>query len=186
MYAIAITVTAATDTEVAGILLEQNNQTLTEENINDSSIHGANSLRFCGLNTGGTTFTAGANSTSLQTFTFSARGDAAVRETTAGTGSRAVGFAIATDDVAAVYLAVREIGFAIVQAREELDAFRTAKQKQFDVRSYEWAPTFFSIAALPIPSKSSWQTESYRTQERRKLDVRSYEWEAERPCLRRR
>jgi hypothetical protein len=110
MYAICWTVTAGADTEVTGILLEQENQALTEENIDDGS-PGVNSLRFCGLHTGrGVVPGVGANSTLMHGIDYGARAHAACRETTAGQGSRPVGFAVGSaDDVAAVYCAVREI-----------------------------------------------------------------------------
>lgn len=112
MWAVAITVTAATAVEITGILLEQEDQALTEENINDGS-PGSNSVRYAGVLSGHadvvTALVAGANSTVLHTIDFGARVISTVRETTAGQGSRPVGFVAASDDVAAVYLAVREV-----------------------------------------------------------------------------
>lgn len=112
MYTIAATVTAASDTKVHlnGIKLEQENQALTEEYIDDGST-GVNSLRFCGMFTGaGVSINVGGSSTRLHEIIIAAaRGATACRETNPTPGSRPVGFSIATDDVAGVYLAVREI-----------------------------------------------------------------------------
>jgi hypothetical protein len=108
MYAVAITVTAGGTTETTGVLLEENDQALTEENIDDGS-PGTDSVRYAGLNSGaGAVLPVGANSTGLQSIDFGSRTVTTVRETTAGQGSRPVGWSAASDDVAAVYLAVRE------------------------------------------------------------------------------
>lgn len=115
MWAVAITVTANGDTEVTGVVLEQENQALTEENINDGS-PGTNSLRYVGIASGlgtpATSLTTGANSTRLQVNDGGSRGAVVTRETTAGQGSRPVGESGASDDVAAVYLAIREVAAA--------------------------------------------------------------------------
>lgn len=113
MYAQFITQTALTDTEVTGVLLEQEDQALTEENINDGS-PGTNSVRYMGINSGRAQLAdipAGANSTANAGIDFGARLAQTYRETTAGQGSRPVGAdtATAVDDVAAVYLAIREV-----------------------------------------------------------------------------
>lgn len=118
MSAVCITLTADTPTlEVTGVTLEQNNQELTEESIDDGS-PGTNSLRFAAVNSGLPSLTAtdnsgcpaGANSTVVAGLDYGARVVNVVRETTAGQGARSVGFNSYTgsDDVAAVYLAVRE------------------------------------------------------------------------------
>lgn len=111
MYAISVTVTAATDTEVytAGILLEQQDQTLGEESITDNS-PGTNSLRVLGLYSGLSSVPGVGASTTLNI-----GGDAGAfvaasyRETTPGQGARSLGASSGTsDDVAGVYFAVRE------------------------------------------------------------------------------
>lgn len=110
MYAVAITVTASGDTETTGVVLEQENQALTEENVTDGS-PGTNSLRYMGVNWGaGNTASIGGNSTRLHFIDYTARVVDVVRETTAGQGSRPVGVdsGAGSDDVAAVYLAIRE------------------------------------------------------------------------------
>lgn len=116
MYAVAITVTAAVNPGTTGVLLEQENQALTEENINDGS-PGTNSVRYAGVNSGiadvVTLLVPGANSTELHSIDYGARVVLVVREITAGQGSRPVGFVGSTDDVAAVYLAVREPPVAV-------------------------------------------------------------------------
>lgn len=109
MYAQATTVTAAADTEVTGVVLLQENQELIEQNVDDGS-PGMDSVRYAGVNSG-RAFPppAGASSTSYGFIAFGARTIRCVRETTAGQGSRPVGFADASDDVAAVHLAIREV-----------------------------------------------------------------------------
>lgn len=108
-----ITVTAAADTEVytAGIVLLQEDGTLSEQSVSDGS-PGTNSMRFAGMHTGLANILSltGANSTALQDVDDGSTGSLIVRETTAGQGSRSVGFTSAsTDDRAVVHLAVREV-----------------------------------------------------------------------------
>lgn len=110
MWAVCTTVTAATDTEVAGIVLVEENGTIVEQSVNDGST-GVDSVRYSGVYYGGATpAPAGANSTLLGTTNDAgAYGWTAVRETTAGQGARSVGCTQATsDDRAIVALAVRE------------------------------------------------------------------------------
>jgi hypothetical protein len=116
MYAVVITVTASGNTEVFDVVLKQENQALntTAATHGEEGIHnGSNvtAVRYAGINSGLTTHpAAGANSTELASIEFTTlRSVTVVRETTAGTGSRYVGFNAATDDVAAVYLCVREV-----------------------------------------------------------------------------
>lgn len=114
MYAVCVTVTASGDTAVTGVALEQENQALTEENVDDGS-PGTNSLRYAGTFFGGANVpAAGSNSTALHDLDVGAHTAAVVRETTAGQGSRPVGFntGATSDDVAAVYLAIKESGAA--------------------------------------------------------------------------
>lgn len=109
MYAVAITVTADNDTGYAGVVLLQEDQAPAEQNVDDGS-PGTNSVRYAAINYGGTNpATAGANSTALQSIDFGSRTMATVQETTAGQGSRPVGFSDGSDDTAAVHLAVYEI-----------------------------------------------------------------------------
>jgi hypothetical protein len=104
----AVTVTASGDTEVTGVATEENDQVLTEENVDDGS-PGTNSLRLAAAYTGLPDIpSAGANSTSTSGHDHGARAFGVVYETTAGQGSRPVGFSASSDDVAAVYLAIRE------------------------------------------------------------------------------
>lgn len=121
MWAASVSVTALTDTEIylPGIVLLQNDGTLAEQNVDDGS-PGTSSLRYCGLNSGlpGAP-TIGANSTAFGAtgaIDFGARVIVICRETTAGQGSRPVGWSSGTsDDRAAVHLAVREVpGGAVV------------------------------------------------------------------------
>jgi hypothetical protein len=111
VYATAVTVTALCDTEVGpNITLLQSDQAMSEQSVNDGS-PGTNSLRFAGVNWGGNPIpTVGANSTAIAnaSINYGARTARTVQETTAGQGARLVGFTTASDDVAAVHLAVIE------------------------------------------------------------------------------
>jgi hypothetical protein len=112
MYAIAYTITALTsDTEIVGGVVENNNQTLTETNVDDGS-PGTNSLRLAALYTGANSpRTVGSNTTGGPSIDLGAYACQVAMETTPGQGSRPVGFVYTTsDDVAAVYLAVKESG----------------------------------------------------------------------------
>jgi hypothetical protein len=116
MYASCVTVTASSDTEVytAGIVLVSGDGVLAEANVDDGS-PGTDSLRVSASQFGGGTVPpAGTNSTALISIDFGARTIGAWRETTAGQGSRPVGgnSSPASDDRAAVYLAIRETGGA--------------------------------------------------------------------------
>jgi hypothetical protein len=112
MYAVAITGTVAAGkiASVTGAVLLENDGTLAEQNVADGS-PGANSVRYAGVNSGlGTPPAQGASSTQLHTIDFTSRGISVCRETTAGQGSRPVGFSSGTsDDRAAVHLAVIEV-----------------------------------------------------------------------------
>ena len=130
LYAISVTVFADDDTEVTGILLEQEDQALTEENIDDGS-PGSNSLRFCGLYSGSdTVISQGSNSTQIANMDFGDNHATAYLESVHGQGSRPVGPTnAASDDVAAVYLAIRQSGLDaaainIVSAGSELATAR--------------------------------------------------------------
>lgn len=122
MYAVAVSVTASADTEVTGIVLQQENAALTEENVTDGS-PGSDSLRYAGSYYGGASPpTKGTNSTDMVSIDFGAFGVSTVRETTAGQGSRPVGFSAASDDRATVHLAVREIpAFSIQGSCDQSD-----------------------------------------------------------------
>jgi hypothetical protein len=111
MWAVCITVTAAANTEVAGVTLVQNDGAIAQQSVSDGST-GVNSMRYSGVYYGGATpAPAGANSTLLGTTNDAgAYGWTAVRETSAGQGARLVGCTQATsDDRAIVALAVREV-----------------------------------------------------------------------------
>jgi hypothetical protein len=110
MYAVAASVTAGDDTEVTGVQLQTTDGTLAELSVDDGST-GIDSVRFAGINSGlAAVPAAGANSTVMHGIDFGTRVIQTVRETTAGQGSRSVGFSSGTsDDRAAVYLAVREV-----------------------------------------------------------------------------
>ena len=114
---VCITVTASTTTEVytAGIVLLQGDGTLAEQSVDDGS-PGTNSVRFAGMFTGlSTPPSAGASSTVIQSEDDGVLGASFVRETTAGQGSRSVGWSSGTtDDRAAVHFAIRETASSAV------------------------------------------------------------------------
>lgn len=111
MMAYAVSVTASADTEVyaAGLVLDQEDGTLAERSVDDGS-PGTDSLRYAALNTGlGTPPSVGANTTSLAADDYGARCSSMARETTAGQGSRSIGWSSgSSDDRAAVYVAIYE------------------------------------------------------------------------------
>jgi hypothetical protein len=109
-YATAVTVTAGADTETHGVVLLQEDGTLSEQSVTDGST-GVDSVRFAAAIWGdGAVPVVGANSTLLQSIDVGTRTARTVRETTAGQGSRSVGFTEASPfDRAAVHLAVREV-----------------------------------------------------------------------------
>lgn len=111
VWACCTTVTAISDTNYTGVLVEEENQLVTEENIDDSSLgNGNGSLRFCGGFFGSSSISnpgdIGASSTYLQGIDYGAYNSVVVRETVSGVGSRPVGFINKNDDTALVYLAV--------------------------------------------------------------------------------
>jgi hypothetical protein len=109
MYATAATQTAATTTEVTGIVLLQQSGAYAQQSVNDGS-PGTNSLRYAGGFYGANgVLAAGANSTLLHNIDLGSQTFNFARETTAGQGARNVGFTGASDDRAAVHLAVREL-----------------------------------------------------------------------------
>jgi len=115
MYAVAITVTASVAGKIgavheAGIILLEENGTLAEQSVDDGT-PGTDSVRYAGIASGlGAPPAAGASSTELQSIDFGVNVARVVRETTAGQGSRSVGFSSGTsDDRAAVHLAVKEV-----------------------------------------------------------------------------
>lgn len=109
-WAVCATQTALGDCEVTGIVLLQADGTLAQQNVDDGS-PGTNSIRYAAGYTGlAAAPAAGANSTAMVDFLLGARSGISVRETTAGQGSRPVGFSSGTsDDRAIVHFAVREI-----------------------------------------------------------------------------
>jgi len=109
LYASAATVTAARPIECTGVVLVEGDGTLAQVNIDDGT-PGTNSLRYAAAYSGlASPPPAGANSTLLNNIDIGQYGAALCRETTAGQGSRPVGFAAASDDRAAIHVAVREL-----------------------------------------------------------------------------
>src|SRR3989344_1361307 len=133
VYAVAFSVTSNnlnTEVYASGIVLIQNDGSYAEQNVDDGS-PGSNSVRFAGGFWGGNgVMSAGANSTDGPNIDPGSYTASSAYETTAGQGSRAVGFAQAgNDDRAGVHLAVREIiptitvsGF-IYQSSNETSAY---------------------------------------------------------------
>jgi hypothetical protein len=109
-FACAITVTSVGDTAVAGVTLVEGDGTLSEQSVNDGS-PGSPSVRYAaGFSGQNTPPGVGSNSTSLGAEDFGTITAAVCRETTAGQGSRAVGFSSAeSNDRAFVHLAVTEV-----------------------------------------------------------------------------
>lgn len=136
MYAVAMTVTAAANTSATGYMLLQEDGTLAEQSVDDGS-PGTNSMRFAGLFTGHnqvtTDVSVGANSTAIHDIDFGGQGVMAVRETTAGQGARSVGFSAATQNRAAVHLAVIESA-TIPSVRRKMHLFEGFKIKFFGGR----------------------------------------------------
>lgn len=158
LWAVSVTVTAATDTEIylAGIVLTQTDSTLVEQSVDDGS-PGTNSVRYAGVNSGlGLVPPAGASSTSLGSIDFGARVITTVRETTAGQGSRSVGFdAGASDDVAAVYLAVREAAGGAATVTPAVIAVVAALPTPAALAASKVTPSVIAaVAALPTPTAS--------------------------------
>lgn len=111
LYAVCITVTAAADTEKKGsAVLLQGDGTYTVQAV-DSGADTA--LRFAGGYSGGSSVLAagtGSTITSMQGIDFGVTTATTCRESTAGSGSRNVGFSFGTsDDRAAVHLAIGEV-----------------------------------------------------------------------------
>ena len=118
LWAVSITTTAGggmdTAVHTAGIVTTSStSSTFVEQSVDDGS-PGTNSMRFGAAHFGHISPpAAGANSTMLHSIDYGARGGAVCRETTAGQGSRSVGFSVGgSDDVAAVYFAVKETAAA--------------------------------------------------------------------------
>ena len=110
MYASAATVTAGADVNVAGFEIREENQSFSEVDVDDGS-SGIDGLRYAAAYYGGSTpAQAGPSSSSLTEIDLGAYGNSMVVETTAGQGSRPVGFRQTdSDDFAAVFVAIGEV-----------------------------------------------------------------------------
>lgn len=106
MWGVGFTVSASFSTTVAQSIIVEDNTSLNEKTLNTIQV----GVRFAGAYYGGAAPpTTGANSTTIHTIDYGAYGASVVRETTAGSGDRVVGFAAGTaDDVAAIYVAIDE------------------------------------------------------------------------------
>jgi hypothetical protein len=137
MYAVAITVTSSQDSAVhtgtGGIVLIQGDTALIEQAVTDGSSGTGNSMRFAAVNSGCDQFSTtpikpdgitlapyDVDSTWVHGIDFGTRVCGVVRETTAGTGSRSVGFLSPTEDTAAVHLAIKDIVAGAVTVVKDL------------------------------------------------------------------
>lgn len=108
MYAVSVTLIGSANLSVVGTTLFQEDGALAEASISDGS-PGTNSLRLAAGYTGNANPpTASSSSTLAQSIDLGSFGCAVAYETTPGQGARNVGLVVASDDRAAVYLAVRE------------------------------------------------------------------------------
>lgn len=106
MWGVGFTVSASFSTTVAQSIIVENDTSLNQKTLSTVQV----GVRFAGAYYGGAAPpTTGANSTTIHTIDYGAYGASVVRETTAGSGNRVVGFAAGTaDDVAAIYVAIDE------------------------------------------------------------------------------
>lgn len=112
IYAASISVTATGDTSTTGcVTVNEGFGATSESNVDDSS-PGSNSLRIAGITSGYSAGpTPGANSTLAIAIDYGSRTSATVYETTAGQGSRPVGFAEAVNDDRAIsHIAITDTG----------------------------------------------------------------------------
>jgi len=107
MWGAGFTVSASADTVVSQFLTVEENTSLNEKTLSTVGI----GTRFAGAYYGGAAPPGvGANSTTVFDIDYGAYAARVVRETTAGSGNRVVGFAAGTgDDVAAIYVAIEEL-----------------------------------------------------------------------------
>lgn len=105
-WATGFTVSASFSTTVVQTILVENDTSLNEKTLSTIGV----GTRFAGAYYGGAAPPGvGANSTTLFDIDYGAFAARVVRETTAGSGNRVVGFAAGTaDDVAAIYVAIEE------------------------------------------------------------------------------
>lgn len=132
MYAVGITVNASTDTAIAGQSVNTTGDgTLAEVAVDSGSL---TALRYVGANSRlNAVPAAGANTTSLISIDFGTNVIAVGRETTAGSGSRSVGFSDAgSDDRAVVHLAVVESPAPVFDAATTQAEFTTTNPQAFN------------------------------------------------------
>lgn len=105
-WGVGFTVSASFSTTVSQTITVQENTSLNERTLSTIGV----GVRFAGAYYGGAAPPGvGANSTTLFDIDYGAYAARVVRETTAGSGNRVVGFAAGTaDDVAAIYVAIEE------------------------------------------------------------------------------
>lgn len=150
LYAVSITVNTGItnrDTDVTGITLFQEDQALAEALISDGT-SATNSVRYAGAYSGlPNPPAAGASSTLLHNIDFGANGVTVVYETTAGTGSRNVGVTGGSDDVAAVYLAVRDALAKVIYVDNTPNSVAN-----------EWVPTVSVVTPVRFDASSESST----------------------------
>jgi len=112
MGGVVVTLTAGDDTEIyeAGAVLLQENAAISSQAVDDGST-GVDSLRLAAAYYGGPNPAPvdSANTSLIISEDWGAYGFTCGRETTAGQGSRSVGFTASADDRAVIHFAVREI-----------------------------------------------------------------------------
>lgn len=140
MYAVSVTVTSSQNSEVntGSIVLLQEDGSISSQSVTDGGTGTGNSMRFAGINCGadnfgttlpsspafGTLYPDSSNSTWLHGIDFGIRVCGVVRETTAGTGLRSVGFFGPNDDRAAVHLVIRDVaGGAVTVVKDLINGF---------------------------------------------------------------
>lgn len=135
MYGVSITVTSSQNSEVhtPGIILVENDGSISGRLVTDGGTGTGNSLRFAGINCGAsiaatvqgkpdpfTLSPESANSTHVHNIDYGDRVAMVVRETVAGTGFRTVGFFGPTEDRAAVHLAIKDVAGTVTTVVKDL------------------------------------------------------------------
>lgn len=112
-FAAAVTADADTEVYVPGVVLLEEDGSVSEQNVDDGQVSGPDSLRYVGGIAGhGSPPPVGANTTGLTSYQWQSpnQGARIARETTPGVGSRPVGLTTGTsDDRALIHWAVREV-----------------------------------------------------------------------------
>jgi hypothetical protein len=156
-WCVAITVTAAGDTETTGSVLLQEDGTLAQQSVDDGS-PGTNSMRYAGGFWGASAIPGlGANSTTVHDIDVGTSTARVVRETTAGQGSRLVGFTDAgSEDRAIVHIAIKEV--SADQSKSSSDANGTTTEAVTETASSSSTDvngTVTESSAVSVPISAS-------------------------------